>query len=123
MKCTNEKCKLKKVVSCRFEEKKSKEQATNLPWMNLSLFSSQLESAEEKPSERIFLRIFKDRDLRPSKKKKTSVSRPHFYKKRERAGAFFLSFPTFLFPIECFLYTLLPSSRDNLEFLGKILIK
>ena len=88
MKCTNEKCKLKKVLSCRFEEKKSKEQATNLPWMNLSLFSSQLGSAEEKPSERIFLRIFKDRDLRPSKKK-TSVSCPDFYKKESGRALFF----------------------------------
>ena len=36
----------------------------------------------------------------------------------------FLLFPTFvLFPIECFLYTLLPSPRDKLEFLGQILIK
>ena len=37
-----------------FWRKKSKGQATNLPWMNLSLFSSRLESAEEKPSERRF---------------------------------------------------------------------
>ena len=36
----------------------------------------------------------------------------------------FLLFPTFvLFPIDCFLYTLLPSPRDKLEFLGQILIK
>ena len=36
----------------------------------------------------------------------------------------FLLFPTsLLFPIECFLYTLLPSPRDKLEFLGQILIK
>ena len=54
MKCANEKWKLKKILSCCFEEKKSKDQATNLPWMNLSLFSSQLGSAEEKPSERRF---------------------------------------------------------------------
>jgi len=32
-------------------KKKAKDQATNLPWMNLSLFSSRLGSAEEKPSE------------------------------------------------------------------------
>ena len=28
-----------------------------------------------------------------------------------------------LFPIECFLYTLLPFPRDKLEYLGQILIK
>ena len=54
MKCTNEKLKLKKTLSCRFEEKKSKDQARNLPWMNLSLFSSGLGSAEEKPSKTRF---------------------------------------------------------------------
>ena len=32
-----------------FWSKKSKDQATNLPWRNLSLFSSQLGSAEENP--------------------------------------------------------------------------
>ena len=48
--------------------------------------------------------------LRPSKKK--HVSRPDFYKKRERAGGFFCYL---LFPIACFLYTLSPSPRDTLE--------
>ena len=54
MKCTDEKWKLKKILSCRFEGKKTKDQATNLPWMNESLFSSRLESAEGKSSERRF---------------------------------------------------------------------
>ena len=40
--------------------------------------------------------------------------------KRERAGGFFCYL---LFPIACFLYTLLPSSRDTWELLGQILIK
>ena len=57
--------------------------------------------------------------LRPSKRK-THVSRPDFYKKRERAGGFFCYL---LFPIICFLYTLLPSPRDTLELLGQILNK
>ena len=56
---------------------------------------------------------------RPSKKKK-DVSRPDFYKKKRRAGGFFCYL---LFPIACFLYTLLPSPRDTLELLGQILIK
>ena len=102
MKCTNEKCKLKKVVSCRFEEKKSKEQATNLPWMNLSLFSSQLESAEEKPSERIFLRIFKDRDLRPSKKKKQVFLVRISIKKESGRALFFCHFRLFYFQLNAF---------------------
>ena len=34
VKCTDEKWKLKKILSCRFEGKKAKDQATNLPWMN-----------------------------------------------------------------------------------------
>ena len=55
--------------------------------------------------------------IRPSKKIK-DVSRPDFYKKKRRA--FFLFF--LLFPIACFLYTLLPSPRDTLELLGQILI-
>ena len=45
---------------------------------------------------------------------------------QKRAGGriFFLLFQTFLlFPIECFLYTLLPFPRDKLEYLGQILIK
>ena len=54
MKCTDEKWKLKKILSCRFEGKKTKDQATNLPWMNESLFSSRLESAEGKLCERRF---------------------------------------------------------------------
>ena len=37
-----------------FWRKKSKDQATNLPWMSLSLFSLRLESAKEKPNERRF---------------------------------------------------------------------
>ena len=56
----------------------------------------------------------------PSKKK--NVSRPDFYKKRERAGGRFF-FGYLLFPIACFLYTLLPSPRETLELLGQILIK
>ena len=54
------------------------------------------------------------------KKKKNHVSRPDFYKKGERAGGFFCCL---LFPIACFLCTLLPSPRDTLELLGQILIK
>ena len=56
--------------------------------------------------------------IRPSKKK--DVSSPDFYKKKRRAGGFFWYL---LFPIVCFLYTLLPSLRDTLELLGQILIK
>ena len=37
-----------------FWRKKSKDQATDLPWMNLPLFSSRLGSAEEKANERRF---------------------------------------------------------------------
>ena len=37
-----------------FWRKKTKDQATNFPWMNESLFSSRLESAEGKSSERRF---------------------------------------------------------------------
>ena len=55
--------------------------------------------------------------FRPSKKK--DVSRPEFYKKKRRA----VFFCYLLFPIACFLYTLLPSPRDTLELLGQILIK
>ena len=56
--------------------------------------------------------------IRPSKKK--DVSRPDFYKKKRggRAGFFNL-----LFPLACFLYTLLPSPRTTLELFGQILIK
>ena len=54
MKCTNEKWKLKKILRKEKKEKKSKDQARNLPWMNLSLFSSGLGSAEEKPSKTRF---------------------------------------------------------------------
>ena len=47
---------------------------------------------------------------------------------KKRAGVryfffFFVILTFLLFPIECFLYTLLPYPRDQLEFLGKILIK
>ena len=42
----------KKIISCRFEGKKTKDEVTNLPWM--TLFSSRLESAEGKSSERRF---------------------------------------------------------------------
>ena len=46
---------------------------------------------------------------------------------QKRAGGrifFFCYFRLFLlFPIECFLYTLLPFPRDKLEYLGQILIK
>ena len=53
--------------------------------------------------------------------KKTHVSRRDFYKKESgRAGGFFCYL---LFPIACFLYTLLPSPRDTLELIGQILIK
>ena len=56
--------------------------------------------------------------VRPSNKK-TCFSSGFLYK-RERAGGFFCYL---LFPIACFLYTLLPSPRDTLELLGQILIK
>ena len=45
------------------------------------------------------------------------MSRPDFYKKRAD-GRFFCYL---LFPIPCFLHTLLPSPRDTLELLGQIL--
>ena len=55
-------------------------------------------------------------------KKKEDVSRPDFCKKRGgRASGFFYYY--LLFPIACFLYTLLPSPRDTLELIGQILIK
>ena len=53
--------------------------------------------------------------IRPNKKKK-DVSRPDFYKKEAGGRSFF----NLLFPIACFLYTLLPSPRDTLELLGQI---
>ena len=56
--------------------------------------------------------------LRLSKKKLRFSS--GFLQKRERAGGFFCYL---LFPIACFLYTLLPSPRNTLELLGQILIK
>ena len=59
-------------------------------------------------------------DLLGQVKKKKDVSRPDFYKKRGGRAAFFCYL---LFPIACFLYTLLPSPRDTLELLGQILIK
>ena len=42
-------------------------------------------------------------DIRPSKKKHNHVSRPDFYKKRERAGGFFcmLSLHIITFPQGC----------------------
>ena len=61
--------------------------------------------------------------IRPSKKKNKCFS-SGFLLKRERAGAFFFGTCYFLlFPIGSFLYTLLPSPKDKLEFLGQILIK
>ena len=52
---------------------------------------------------------------------KKKVSRSNFYEK-ESGWEIFLLFSTFLlFPIECFVYTLLPFPRDKLEFLGQIL--
>ena len=53
--------------------------------------------------------------FRPSKKKRSG-----FLLKKRRAGSFFCYL---LFPIACFLYTLLASPRDSLELLGQILIK
>ena len=41
--------------------------------------------------------------------------------KKRAGGRFFFCY--LLFPIACFLYTLLPSPRDTLELLGQILIK
>ena len=58
VKCTDEMYKRKVEVEENtqlwFWRKKSKDQATNLPWMSLSLFSLRLESAKEKPNERRF---------------------------------------------------------------------
>ena len=48
----------------------------------------------------------------PSKKKR-DVSRLDFYKKRGGWAVFFFCY--LLFPIACFLYTLLPSPRDVSE--------
>ena len=59
--------------------------------------------------------------IRPSKKTKHMFLVRISIKKRERAGGFFFCY--LLFPIACFLYTLLPSPRDTLELLGQILIK
>ena len=62
MKCTNEKWKLKKVLSCHFEEKSQKIKR-NLPWMNLSLFPKRLGSAEETPNQRFevhFVCVFRE---------------------------------------------------------------
>ena len=39
--------------------------------------------------------------------------------KEEAGKRFFFFFRYLLFPIACFLYTLLPSPRDTLELLGK----
>ena len=60
--------------------------------------------------------------IRPSEKKKRKMFlvRISIKKRGERAGGFFCYL---LFPIACFLYTLLPSPRDMLELLGQILIK
>ena len=58
--------------------------------------------------------------LRPSKKKKNMFLVRISIKKKRRAGGFFCYL---LFPIACFLYTLLPSPRDTLELLGQILIR
>ena len=66
MKCTDEKWKLKKILSCRFEGKKAKDQGTNLPWMNESLFSSrQNRLKENRASEdlRYILCVFYRREL------------------------------------------------------------
>ena len=56
--------------------------------------------------------------VRPSKKK--NVFR-RISTKKEAGGRFFFCY--LLFPIACFLYTLLPSRKDTLELLGKMLIK
>ena len=53
----------------------------------------------------------------PSKKKKKMMFL--LYKKRGRRAGFCCYL---LFPSAFFLYTLLPSPRDTLEFLGQILI-
>ena len=71
--------------------------------------------------------VFYSTVIRPRKKNMFLVR----ISTKKRAGVryfffffFFLLFLTFLlFPIECFLYTLLPYPRDQLEFLGKIFIK
>ena len=56
--------------------------------------------------------------FRPNKKK--NMFFVEFLQKKRRAGGFFCYL---LFPIACFLYTLLPSRKDTLELLGKMLIK
>ena len=56
--------------------------------------------------------------LRPSDKKKIFLVWISI--KKGQAGGFFWYL---LFPIACFLYTLLPTPRDTLEFLGKTIIK
>ena len=43
--------------------------------------------------------------------------------KKERAGGREDFFVILLFPIACFLYTLLPSPKDTLELLGQMLIQ
>ena len=57
--------------------------------------------------------------IRPSKKKHMFLVRISI--KKRAGGRFFFCY--LLFPIACFLYTLLPSPRDLLELLGQILIK
>ena len=52
---------------------------------------------------------------------KKDVSHPDYCKKKEANGRIFYYY--FLFPIACFLYTLLPSLRVALELLGQILVK
>ena len=57
----------------------------------------------------------------PSKKKMFLVQIS--IKKKRRAGGQFFFFSYLLFPIACFLYTLLLSARDTLERFGQISIK
>ena len=61
--------------------------------------------------------------IRPSKKKKQMFLVRISFKKRAGGGFFFVTCYFLLFPIGSFLYTLLPSPKDKLEFLGQILIK
>jgi len=56
--------------------------------------------------------------MRPIKKKHMFVVRISI---KKRAGGRFLCY--LLFPVACFLYTLLPSTWETLELLGQILIK
>ena len=64
--------------------------------------------------------VASDKTVRRMRERVIRTERSGFLLKKRRAGSFFCYL---LFPIACFLYTLLASPRDTLELLGQILIK